>query len=133
MVECPKCGIEVASPLKTWSMISKPSKMGERFKLTLGLFECPRCERRFRAVVGEERITIKGVINEIKGIEEGLMQTSRNLREKIEKLETEKTDLLDEIEKLRKAGEEKASALEKELTTLRKEVESLKKLLGGLE
>jgi uncharacterized Zn finger protein (UPF0148 family) len=107
--------------------------MGERFKLTLGLFECPRCERRFRAVVGEERITIKGVINEIKGIEEGLMQTSRNLREKIEKLETEKTDLLDEIEKLRKAGEEKASALEKELTTLRKEVESLKKLLGGLE
>jgi len=131
--ECPKCGTEVDSPLKTWSMIGKPSKTGDRFKLTIGLFECPRCERRFRAVLGKEGITIKGIIKEIKGIEEGLMQTLRSLREKIEKLETEKADLLEEIEKLREAGEEKASALEKEVTTLRKEVESLKKLLGSLE
>jgi len=114
-------------------MIGRPSKTGERFKLTLGLFECPRCERRFRAVLGREGITIKGIIEEIKGIEKGLMQTSGNLREKIEKLETEKADLLAEIEKLRGAGEEKASALEKEVSALRKEVESLKKLLGGIE
>ena len=133
LAECPKCGIEVANPLKTWSMIGRPSKTGERFKLTLGLFECPRCERRFRAVLGKEGITIKGIIEEIKGIEEGLMQTLRSLREKIEKLETEKTDLLEEIEKLRTAGEEKANTLEKEVTTLKKEVESLKKLLGSLE
>lgn len=133
MVECPKCGIEVANSFKTWSMISRPSKTGERFKLTLGLFECPRCERRFRAVLGKERITIKGVIKEIKGIEKGLMQTLGSLREKIEKLESEKADLLTEIEKFRKVGEEKASALEKEVTTLRKEVESLRKLLGDLE
>ena len=61
------------------------------------------------------------------------MQTLRSLREKIEKLESEKADLLGEIEKLRKVGEEKASALETEVATLRKEVESLKKLLGDLE
>ncbi len=132
MAECPTCGTEVASPLKTWSMVGRPSKTGERFKLTLGLFKCPRCERKFRAVLGKERITIKGVIEEIKGIEKGLMQTLRSLREKIEKLESEKADLLAEIEKLRKAGEEKASALETEVATLRKEVKSLKELLGDL-
>lgn len=133
MAECPKCGTEVVSPLKTWSMVGRPSKTGERFKLTLGLFKCPICERRFRAVLGKERITIKGIIKEIKGIEKGLMQTSISLREKIEKLESEKADLLEEIEKLRKVGEEKASALEEEVATLRKEVESLRTLLGDLE
>ncbi len=132
MVGCPKCGTEVASPLKTWSMVGRPSKMGERFKLTLGLFKCPSCERRFRTVLGKERITIKGIVKEIKGIEKGLMQTLRGLREKIEKLESEKADFLAEIERLRKVGEEKASGLEKEVATLRKEVESLKKLLGDL-
>ncbi|MBE0512320.1 hypothetical protein IBX38_04645 [Candidatus Bathyarchaeota archaeon] len=133
MAECPTCGTEVASLLKTWSMVGRPSKTGERFKLTLGLFKCPRCERKFRAVLGKERITIKGIIKEIKGIEKGLMQTLRSLRKKIEKLESEKADLLEEIEKLRKAGEEKASALETEVATLRKEVKSLKELLGDLE
>jgi len=133
LAECPKCGTEVPSPLKTWSMVGRPSKTGERFKLTLGLFKCPRCERRFRAVLGKERITIKAIIKEIKGIEKGLMQTLGSLREKIEKLESEKADLLVEIEKFRKVGEEKAIVLEEEIATLRKEVESLKELLGDLE
>ena len=133
MVECPKCGIEIVNPIKTWSMVGKPSKTGERFKLTIGLYECPRCERKFRVALEKERITVKGMIAEIKGIEKGLMQTLGNVREKIEKLESEKADLLAEIEKLRKAGEEKAATLEKELATLRKEVKSLKELLGSLE
>jgi DNA repair exonuclease SbcCD ATPase subunit len=133
LAECPKCGTEVASPLKTWSMVGRPSKTGERFKLTLGLFKCPMCERRFRAVIGKERITIKGIVKEIKGIEKELMQTLGSLREKIGKLENEKADLLEEIEKLRKVGEEKATALETEVATLRKEVESLKELLGDFE
>jgi uncharacterized protein (UPF0212 family) len=131
--ECPRCGTEVASPLKTWSMVGRPSKTGERFKLTLGLFKCPRCERRFRAVLGKERITLKGLVKEIEGIEKALVQTLGSLREKIEKLKTEKVDLLAEIEKLRKVGEEKASALETEVYALRKEVVSLKELLGDFE
>ena len=133
MVECPACGTKVDNPLKTWSLVGKTSKMGERFKLTLGLFRCSICEKRFRVVLGKERITIKGIIEEIKGVEKGLMQTSRSLRERIEKLESEKANLLEEIDKLRKVGEEKASALEEEIATLRKEVESLRELLGDLE
>jgi DNA repair exonuclease SbcCD ATPase subunit len=133
LAECPKCGTEVASPLKTWSMVGRPSKTGERFKLTLGLFKCPRCERKFRAVLEKERITLKGIVKEIEGIEKGLVQTLGSLREKIEKLKIEKVDLLEEIEKLRKVGEEKASALEKEVADLRKEMGSLKELLGDFE
>ena len=127
------CGIEVVNPVKIWSMVGRPSKTGEKFKLTIGLYECPRCERKFRVILGKEKITVKGMIEEIKGIEKGLMQTLGNLREKIEKLESEKADLLMEIEKFRKVGEEKASALEEVLATLRKEVKSLKELLGSLE
>ncbi len=134
MVECPKCRTwVVASPLKTWSMTGKPSKTGEQFKLTLGLFQCPKCEKRFRVVLGKERTTIKCRIEEIKRIETELMQNLKNLREKIEKLENEKADLIVEIEELRKTGEKKASTLEEEVTTLRKEAKSLKKLLKSME
>jgi predicted nucleic acid-binding Zn-ribbon protein len=116
-------------------MVGRPSKTGERFKLTLGLFTCPKCEKRFRKVVGKEkeRVTLKGMVKEIKGIERRLVQTLGDLREKIEKLKGERAELLDEIEGLKRAGEEKASTLEKEVASLREEVESLKEMLGDLE
>ena len=59
------------------------------------------------------------------------MQTLRSLRKKIDNLESEKANLLEEIEKLKKAGEEKADALEQEVATLRKEMESLKELINA--
>ena len=131
MSVCPGCGTEVTNPTKTWSMVGRPSKNGERFKLTLGLFTCPQCERRFRKVVGKERekVTLKVMIEEIKGVERGLVQTLGDVREKIEKLKSERSDLLFEIEKLKRAGEEKASTLEKEILSLREEIESLKEIL----
>jgi len=129
---CPRCGTEVANPLKTWSMVGRPSKTGERFKLTLGWFKCSVCERGFRSVLGKERVTVKGLVEETNGIEKVLIQTL-SLRRKIEKLEIEKAKLLEETEKLRKTGEEKANVLEKEIAMLLKEVESLKKLLGDPE
>jgi predicted nucleic acid-binding Zn-ribbon protein len=132
---CPRCGIEVTAPTKTWSMVGRPSRTGERFKLTLGLFSCPKCEKRFIEVVGKEKegTTVKGMVNEIKGIERRLVHTLGDLREKIEKLKLERSELLDEIEELKKAGEEKADTLEKEVASLREEVEALKDMLGDLE
>jgi predicted nucleic acid-binding Zn-ribbon protein len=116
-------------------MVGRPSKKGERFKLTLGLFVCPKCERRFRKVIGKEKemISLKGMVEEIKGIEKGLVQTLGDLREKIEKLKNERTELLEEIEELKRAGEEKANTLEEEVTALREEVEDLKEMLGDIE
>lgn len=133
MSVCPECGTEITAPTKTWSMVGRPSKTGERFKLTLGIFMCPQCERRFRIVIGKERVTIKGMIEGIKGIERGLAQTLGDLREKIDKLKAERTELLDEIEKLKIAGEMRADTLEKEIASLREEIESLKEMLSDLE
>lgn len=133
MVKCPKCGAEARDPFKTWSMVGKPDKSGERFRLTMGMFECPLCGTKFREVAEKEKVSIKGAIKKIRGIEEGLVQVLGTLREKIQKLESEKADLLTEIEELKKAAEARAEALETEIATLRKEVKALKELFSATE
>jgi len=70
------------------------------------------------------------MIEEIKEIEAGLMQTLKDLREKISALETEKANLLAEIEQLKKTAEAKAASLEQEVATLKDEAQTLKKLLS---
>jgi len=59
------------------------------------------------------------------------MVTLKNLREKIENLENEKTKLLEAVKTLRKEAEGKAAALECEVAVLREEAESLKKMLDS--
>ena len=59
------------------------------------------------------------------------MVTLKDLREKIENLENERTKLLAEVKKLRKEAEGKAVALECEVAVLREEAESLKKMLDS--
>ncbi len=53
--------------------------------------------------------------------------------EKIKNLETEKKNLLVEIEQLKKIADTKAITLEKEVGALRDEVKSIKVLIGGAE
>lgn len=90
------------------------------------------CQRQAsRSFFLKSLVQVGGI--KIKGIVKGLMQTSKSLREKIKKMQGEKTELLAEIEELRKMAEDKASVLEKEVASLRKEAESLKKLVEGLE
>lgn len=135
MVKCPKCGIDVTSPVKTWPIPSKkPLKGGEAPKLA-GIFECPSCKARFRAAVEteakiEETANIKNMVERIKGIRGELVQTLKSLHEKIKTLETERANLMIEIDKLRKVAESRANALESEVNMLRDEVKSLQDLLG---
>jgi len=70
------------------------------------------------------------MVGRIRGIKEELMQTLTSLRDKIKTLETERANLMDEIEELREVAESRATALEEEVSTLREEVKSLKDLLG---
>lgn len=60
------------------------------------------------------------------------MLTLTEMREKIEKLEDEKAQLLEEVNALRKEAEGKAISLECEVAVLREEAESLKKMLATL-
>lgn len=55
VAKCPKCGVKVAEPRKTWKMAGRPDKSGKRTELTIGLFECPK-HGVFRAVLSKEKI-----------------------------------------------------------------------------
>jgi uncharacterized Zn finger protein (UPF0148 family) len=138
LVNCPKCGTYVETPLKTWAIPSRrPLREGEEPKLA-GIFECPECKARFRAAVvaekrAEEAANIKNMVERIRGIKGELMQTLVNLREKIKTLESERANLMVEIEKLRKVAEARVSSLEDEVTMLRNDAKSLRNLLGYQE
>jgi predicted nucleic acid-binding Zn-ribbon protein len=69
----------------------------------------------------------------IKEIQQGLKRTLSTLRENIRTLETERSGLLLEVEKLKKVAEIRASALEEEVNELREELRSLRELLGATE
>ena len=56
MGKCPKCGMAVASPKKSWKMAGRPDKMGKRMQLEIGLFECPKCKATFREVLSKQKI-----------------------------------------------------------------------------
>jgi len=116
-VECPKCGTEVITPVKTWSIPSRrAARRGEESKLVMGIFECPNCQARFRAAVtaetkAEETVSVKNMVKRIKGIKGELMQTLKNLRGKIKTLETERANLMIEIEKLKKMRNQRLARL----------------------
>ena len=55
MAKCPKCGAEVTSR-KTWRMAGRPDKHGKRMSLTVGLYDCPKCNKAFRSVIDKRKI-----------------------------------------------------------------------------
>jgi transcription elongation factor Elf1 len=134
LAKCPKCGASVPTPVRTWSFPSrKPLKRGEEPKLS-GLFECPNCRARFRAIAEVEKpASIKDMVDKIRGIQGELMQTLKNLRDKIKTLETERANLLIDIDKLKKVADARVNALESEVSMLREDARSLRDLLGYSE
>jgi uncharacterized protein YlxW (UPF0749 family) len=61
------------------------------------------------------------------------MSNLRGVVEKLKSLETERRNLLLEIEELKKMADSKTRALESEISMLREEVKSLRVLLGAEE
>jgi len=64
---------------------------------------------------------------------EVVLSTFKSTIERIKALETERQNLLLEIEELKRMADAKAKALESEITMLRDEVKSLRVLLSGEE
>jgi hypothetical protein len=54
-VKCPKCGIEISEPKKTWTMAGRPDKKGKKLQLHIGLFRCPK-HGNFRTVLDKQKI-----------------------------------------------------------------------------
>ena len=55
VAKCPKCGVEIVEPKKTWKMAGRPDKRGKRLQLHIGLFECPK-HGTFRVVLDKQKI-----------------------------------------------------------------------------
>jgi septal ring factor EnvC (AmiA/AmiB activator) len=130
LVECPRCGVEVADPVKAWLMTQRPSRSGEMWQLKMGLYECLNCKKKFRRIVGRKKITIKGLVQDTKMLEEMVMEAVKKkaeLEERVKALEEEKTSLLTEIEALKAIPEleAKVSALEAEVAKLKEEKKAL--------
>jgi len=137
LVECPTCGTEVASAVKSWPMSFKKQD-GEDAKpqFCVGVFECPKCKSKFRSRVDSApestgTTNVLGLVGRINSIREGLTQTLKTLRVKIKTLETERACLLTEVEELKRVAEMRASALEAEVSQLREEIKSLREVLGS--
>jgi predicted nucleic acid-binding Zn-ribbon protein len=62
-----------------------------------------------------------------------IMSSFKSVVDKLKGLETERRNLLLEIEELKKMADSKAKALENEVSMLREEVKSLRVLLGAGE
>jgi DNA repair exonuclease SbcCD ATPase subunit len=139
LVDCPKCGTEVAKAIKYWTVSpARYSSKGHVPEFRVGIFMCPKCKSKFRSKVDSnaksaETKNVKVLVEKLEEIRKGLKQTLRGLREKISKLETERATLLVEIEKLKKVAEARANALEGDVKELREELRSLRELLGGSE
>lgn len=140
MAKCPKCGTEVAKPVKVLPVPARETAetaMADS-QLCVGIFECFGCSARFRAAIDvekkvEDEVNIKNMVERIRGIHGELMQTLRNLRERIKTLEVERSSLMTEIDELRKVAESRVTALQSEVEMLREEARSLRSLLGYTE
>jgi hypothetical protein len=57
VAECPECST-LSKPTKTWQMTGRPSKSGERLKLTIALYKCGNCDSTFRKAIKKEKIKV---------------------------------------------------------------------------
>jgi predicted nucleic acid-binding Zn-ribbon protein len=73
---------------------------------------------------------VKNPTAQIRLIQGELMQTLKELKEKIAALEAEKAKLLAEVYELRKAAEAKIASLEDEVGQIRAEAKSLRDLVA---
>jgi DNA repair exonuclease SbcCD ATPase subunit len=136
---CPKCGAEVEKPSKKWPLLGRPSEDGTLWKTMIAIYQCPRCQTKFRAADEKERVRIINV-QKLEELEVSLMQAAEKkaeLEAKIKSLEDEKTKLLEEIKNLKEKIEiaeleAKAKNLEEEVSKLKSESESLKEKASSL-
>ena len=137
MVECPSCGTEVANAVKSWPVsFGKHVESDAHSQLCVGIFECPECKSKFRSRVepkaeSSETVSVSDLVERIKGIREGFVQTLATLRGRIRMLETERAGVLGEMDELKRDAESRADALEDEVRQLREEVKSLRELFGS--
>lgn len=136
---CPHCGAKVIAASKIWPVYSTENKEPTAEPdFYIGTFQCAKCGAKYDGKIPAETLSgrtvnVKNKAERIMRIHGELMQTIKSLKEKITKLETEKSSLMSEIETLRKTAETRVTTLEAEVGQMREEAKSLRELLGNNE
>ena len=59
--KCPECGAEVSEPYKTWELVAPIPDKKMRITITImGMYQCPNCGKKFRAVVSKVKVGPEG-------------------------------------------------------------------------
>jgi len=59
---CPNCGTTVEKPYKTWELVAPFPDKKMRITVTVfGMYECPSCGKKFRAVVAKVKMGAEGI------------------------------------------------------------------------
>lgn len=59
---CPECGTDVEEPYKTWELVAPfPDKKMRVTVTIMGMYQCPECGKKFRAVVGKTKLGSEGI------------------------------------------------------------------------
>ena len=48
--------LKLPKPRKSWKMAGRPDKAGKKTELTIGLFDCPSCNKSFKVVLNKQKI-----------------------------------------------------------------------------
>jgi len=60
--KCPECGTIVSEPYKTWELVAPFPDKKMRITVTIfGMYECPNCGKKFRAVVAKAKMGTEGI------------------------------------------------------------------------
>ncbi len=59
---CPECETRAKEPYKTWELIAPFPDKKMRITVTiLGMYECPKCCKKFRGVVSKTKLGSEGI------------------------------------------------------------------------
>jgi DNA-directed RNA polymerase subunit RPC12/RpoP len=59
---CPSCGAEVKDPYKTWELVAPFPDKKMRITVTIfGMYECLKCGRKFKGIVGKAKLGAEGI------------------------------------------------------------------------
>jgi predicted RNase H-like nuclease (RuvC/YqgF family) len=134
---CPYCGTKQAHAARTVKVLQVTQDDTINPEVDIEVFECPTCNAAFTQNATTQNGNqqnfdnpLTSSIEKLGKVQHGFKQNLENLRRNINALQTDRSEVLFELETVRKNSESKADVLEEDVNRLRLEIQDLKELLG---
>ncbi len=135
-VNCPNCGTKQTSTSRRVTILQTRQDGTMMPEVDVEVFECPTCKMVVTQEITPQKVKPQNpkswtaLTERLKKVQLGLKQNLANLRQNLSFLETECSDVLFELETIRKDSESKAIGLEEDVNRLREEIHDLRNVLG---